>query len=148
MEDQKMSGENVRNIIRNYIIPSSELSTLLEARKIYTELLFSTDFGIVIKDNDKDLIQKNIESLANAYITYSSTLNDRDQMISYIDAAITLNPNCSVPGRFMCEIKDVGIMERGLLINSVRIKYVIDDTKKEKLLVMLKTRKSRFENKC
>ena len=148
-ENNRIPRDIARVFIKNNAIPSHAIKYLQNSLEFYADYLISYNLGIIISNNNSNnSMKRNIEELAKAYLIYSSTLDDRMQMLEYIDAAIILNPKCTFPngvsiGIMANSIKGIG---NGLLISSEGgiISYILPEEDKGKLVGILNTRKGKI----
>ena len=143
-----INKNQLRNIISNYVIPNLEISILSEYSKLTKEIQFIQNFGYINKNNLNNKLNEDMISLAQSYLIYSTTLENHNDIINYIDAAITIYPECIFPLKcsFLINETIFGISRNSLITNSndVLYSYFVPEQEKGKFNIIFSTRKAKL----
>ncbi|MEK6873226.1 MAG: hypothetical protein AABW91_00085 [Nanoarchaeota archaeon] len=147
-ENQKgmLPRKNARDIIENCLIPSLNSDLVLS----YLNYIFNFKEDFSCSENLGNSLESDVIKLSELYLIYASTLDNKTKKLYYIDAALMLNPKCSAPKHMILAERPSVSLHIGLIpgmttkminIDLHCIKYELSDKEREKMNIIINTRR-------
>ncbi|MBS3073135.1 hypothetical protein J4477_04850 [Candidatus Pacearchaeota archaeon] len=148
-EQPRLSKEQARGLIENAVMPELERIALLECVKFWNDVQIAYSCGFLSFYDFGDNIEKSVTDLSNAYISYATLLENREQIIKYTDTALTLNPETKFMLGFGIEytVNYANKTRHGMFLATGRemMVYETPEEERERLAIIFNTRKANMK---